>query len=318
MMAEGRVALRQRRARRRRSPCSRPRSTWPSAPTPGVRARDQRPAGDGVQAQRTVRGGARPAREARLAVPHRCSRTPPISGCARCRWRTRRRPPASRPRSCGCAPTSSRRWSTTDGATDRAVGQPARRVRASRRARRVPRHRHRRAHQPRRRPGGRDRPRPRREPRLGRAAASRGAPPRHRQGGRARRRAAEDRPAHGRGVRDHEDPHHRGQPDPRRELVAAVPDGVRDRASRTTSGGTAAATRTGIAPSRSRWPAASSPSPTCSTRCAAGAPTSGRGRWVEAARFIVSGRGAQFEPDLVDAFVSVLLARYPELEGELG
>ncbi|HWM22050.1 MAG TPA: HD domain-containing phosphohydrolase [Ilumatobacteraceae bacterium] len=38
----------------------------------------------------------------------------------------------------------------------------------------------------------------------------------------------------------------------------------------------------------------------------------------EAARFIVSGRGAQFEPDLVDSFVSVLLARYPELEGELG
>jgi putative two-component system response regulator len=37
----------------------------------------------------------------------------------------------------------------------------------------------------------------------------------------------------------------------------------------------------------------------------------------EAARFIVSGRGAQFEPDLVDSFVSVLLARYPELEGEL-
>ncbi len=37
----------------------------------------------------------------------------------------------------------------------------------------------------------------------------------------------------------------------------------------------------------------------------------------EAARFIVSGRGAQFEPALVDSFVSVLLARYPELEGEL-
>jgi hypothetical protein len=37
----------------------------------------------------------------------------------------------------------------------------------------------------------------------------------------------------------------------------------------------------------------------------------------EAARFIISGRGAQFEPDLVDSFVSVLLARYPELEGEL-
>jgi putative two-component system response regulator len=38
----------------------------------------------------------------------------------------------------------------------------------------------------------------------------------------------------------------------------------------------------------------------------------------EAARFIISGRGAQFEPDLVDSFVSVLLARYPELEAELG
>jgi putative two-component system response regulator len=38
----------------------------------------------------------------------------------------------------------------------------------------------------------------------------------------------------------------------------------------------------------------------------------------EAARFIISGRGAQFEPDLVDAFVTVLLARNPELETELG
>ena len=38
----------------------------------------------------------------------------------------------------------------------------------------------------------------------------------------------------------------------------------------------------------------------------------------EAARFIVSGSGAQFEPAIVDAFVAVLLARYPELEGELG
>ncbi|HEY3484151.1 MAG TPA: HD domain-containing phosphohydrolase, partial [Ilumatobacteraceae bacterium] len=37
----------------------------------------------------------------------------------------------------------------------------------------------------------------------------------------------------------------------------------------------------------------------------------------EAARFIVSGRGAQFEPHLVDAFVAVLLARHPELHAEL-
>jgi hypothetical protein len=32
----------------------------------------------------------------------------------------------------------------------------------------------------------------------------------------------------------------------------------------------------------------------------------------------MSGSGAQFEPALVTSFVSVLLARYPELEGELG
>jgi putative two-component system response regulator len=37
----------------------------------------------------------------------------------------------------------------------------------------------------------------------------------------------------------------------------------------------------------------------------------------EAARFIVSGSGAQFDPTLVNSFVSVLVARYPELEGEL-
>jgi putative two-component system response regulator len=37
----------------------------------------------------------------------------------------------------------------------------------------------------------------------------------------------------------------------------------------------------------------------------------------EAARFIMSGSGAQFEPDIVDAFVSVLVARNPGLEAEL-
>lgn len=36
----------------------------------------------------------------------------------------------------------------------------------------------------------------------------------------------------------------------------------------------------------------------------------------EAARFVVSGAGTQFEPDLVDAFASVLAARSPELAGE--
>lgn len=36
----------------------------------------------------------------------------------------------------------------------------------------------------------------------------------------------------------------------------------------------------------------------------------------EAARFVVSGAGTQFEPDLVDAFAAVLAARYPELAGE--
>ncbi len=38
----------------------------------------------------------------------------------------------------------------------------------------------------------------------------------------------------------------------------------------------------------------------------------------EAARFVVSGRGGQFDPDVVDAFVAVLAARYPELGDELG
>ena len=37
----------------------------------------------------------------------------------------------------------------------------------------------------------------------------------------------------------------------------------------------------------------------------------------EAARFVVSGRGGQFDPNVVDAFVAVLKARYPELGDEL-
>ena len=37
----------------------------------------------------------------------------------------------------------------------------------------------------------------------------------------------------------------------------------------------------------------------------------------EAARFVVSGRGGQFDPNVVDAFVAVLEARYPELGDEL-
>ncbi|MCU0260890.1 MAG: tetratricopeptide repeat protein [Ilumatobacteraceae bacterium] len=38
----------------------------------------------------------------------------------------------------------------------------------------------------------------------------------------------------------------------------------------------------------------------------------------EAARFVVSGSGSQFDPAVVDAFVSVLLARHPELRGLIG
>ena len=38
----------------------------------------------------------------------------------------------------------------------------------------------------------------------------------------------------------------------------------------------------------------------------------------EAARFVVSGQGGQFDPDVVDAFVAVIIARYPELSDELG
>jgi len=33
----------------------------------------------------------------------------------------------------------------------------------------------------------------------------------------------------------------------------------------------------------------------------------------EAARFVISGRGHQFDPDVVDAFVAVIRARLPEL-----
>ena len=37
----------------------------------------------------------------------------------------------------------------------------------------------------------------------------------------------------------------------------------------------------------------------------------------EAARFVVSGRGGQFDPSVVDAFVAMLRARHPELGEEL-
>jgi putative two-component system response regulator len=37
----------------------------------------------------------------------------------------------------------------------------------------------------------------------------------------------------------------------------------------------------------------------------------------ESARFVISGRGGQFDPDVVDAFRAILLARHPELEDEL-
>ena len=37
----------------------------------------------------------------------------------------------------------------------------------------------------------------------------------------------------------------------------------------------------------------------------------------ESARFVVSGRGGQFDPDIVDAFVSVITARHPELGDQL-
>lgn len=36
----------------------------------------------------------------------------------------------------------------------------------------------------------------------------------------------------------------------------------------------------------------------------------------EAARFVASGAGTQFDPDLIDAFVKVVVARYPELGAE--
>jgi putative two-component system response regulator len=38
---------------------------------------------------------------------------------------------------------------------------------------------------------------------------------------------------------------------------------------------------------------------------------------VESARFVISGRGGQFDPDIVDAFVAVLSARYPEIADEI-
>jgi putative two-component system response regulator len=38
---------------------------------------------------------------------------------------------------------------------------------------------------------------------------------------------------------------------------------------------------------------------------------------VESARFVMSGKGGQFDPDIVDAFVAVILARHPELADEI-
>jgi putative two-component system response regulator len=39
---------------------------------------------------------------------------------------------------------------------------------------------------------------------------------------------------------------------------------------------------------------------------------------AESVRFVVSGSGSQFEPRLVDAFVTVMVARHPDLAGQLG
>jgi hypothetical protein len=38
---------------------------------------------------------------------------------------------------------------------------------------------------------------------------------------------------------------------------------------------------------------------------------------VESARFVISGRGGQFDPDIVDGFVAVLNARYPEIADDI-
>jgi putative two-component system response regulator len=38
---------------------------------------------------------------------------------------------------------------------------------------------------------------------------------------------------------------------------------------------------------------------------------------AEAVRFVMSGAGTQFQPDLVDAFVKVMIARHPELESHI-
>ena len=38
---------------------------------------------------------------------------------------------------------------------------------------------------------------------------------------------------------------------------------------------------------------------------------------VEAARFVISGRGGQFDPEVVDAFIAVLTARHPEMADEI-
>ena len=38
---------------------------------------------------------------------------------------------------------------------------------------------------------------------------------------------------------------------------------------------------------------------------------------IESARFVTSGRGGQFDPDIVDAFVAVITARHPDLHDEI-
>jgi putative two-component system response regulator len=38
---------------------------------------------------------------------------------------------------------------------------------------------------------------------------------------------------------------------------------------------------------------------------------------IESARFVTSGRGGQFDPDIVDAFVAVITARHPELHEDI-
>ena len=114
MVAEGRVALRSGALDDAIAVLQAALDMAERTDSQGVRARDQRPARDGVQAQRPVRGGARPPRAARRPVPRDVHpRRRPAAAHAAGGPRHEGRPPAGRDLPAAHRRSSRRWWAST-------------------------------------------------------------------------------------------------------------------------------------------------------------------------------------------------------------